>query len=54
MRRLVSLALAVALAAVAAPSAQQRPSNPPRVRIAYLFSDGNISGTLKAYKAMLR
>src|SRR5688500_20301915 len=54
MRRLVSFALAVALAAVAAPYAQQRPSNAARVRVAYLFSDGNISGTLKAYKALLR
>ena len=32
MRRLVSFALAVGLAAVAAPAAQQRPSNSPRVR----------------------
>ena len=54
MKRLVSFALAVALAAAAAPSAQQRSANLPRVRVAYLFSDGNISGTLKAYKALLR
>ncbi|HVG71911.1 MAG TPA: cobaltochelatase subunit CobN [Vicinamibacterales bacterium] len=64
MRRLVSFALAVALAAVAAPSAQrsgppegghyEKSSSAPRVRVAYFFSDGNISGTLKAYKALLR
>ena len=54
MKRLVSLAIAVALAAAAAPSAQQRPASAPRVRVAYFFSDGNISGTLKAYKALLR
>ena len=54
MHRIVSLAIAVALALAAAPSARQRPSNAPRVRIAYFFSDGNISGTLKAYKALLR
>jgi cobaltochelatase CobN len=53
MARLLSLAIAVALAVSAAPAAQQRPAA-PRVRIAYLFSDGNISGTLKAYKALLR
>lgn len=54
MKRLVSLAIVVALAAAAAPSAQQRSSGVPRVRVAYLFSDGNVSGTLKAYKALLR
>jgi cobaltochelatase CobN len=60
MKRLASLAVAVVLAAAATPAAQRKPSGaPPQsgappVRVAYLFSDGNISGTLKAYKALLR
>jgi cobaltochelatase CobN len=48
VKRLASLTLLVGLFAASA-WAQPRP-----VRLAYLFSDGNIPGTLTAYKALLR
>ncbi len=47
-RRLASAAL-IAFALIVAPSAQA----PSPIRLTYLFSDGNIPGTLKAYKALL-
>ena len=51
MPRLLSLALFAAL--LQAGTAAQQPALPAPVRIAYLFSDGNITGTLRAYKALL-
>ena len=50
---------ALALVAAAPVTAQNRqapaaPAAGPAVRIAYLFSDGNVPGTLAAYKALLR
>ena len=30
------------------------PPQPKPIRIAYLFSDGNLPGTLKAFKALLQ
>ena len=48
--RLLS-ALLVALVAVGGAAGAQQPG---KVKIAFLYSDGNLPGTLKAYKALLR
>src|SRR5688572_5862954 len=53
MRRFLS-ALALAAWAVVVAGAQAPAPPTPPIRIAYLYSDGNISGTLKAYKALLQ
>ncbi|HZM96513.1 MAG TPA: cobaltochelatase subunit CobN, partial [Vicinamibacterales bacterium] len=63
MRRAVSIAALLALAFVVSARAQDRgrpnpesrvPSPEPRIRIAYVFSDGNLPGTLKAFKSLLQ
>jgi cobaltochelatase CobN len=61
VKRLLSLAvlaLGLALNATTLVTTQGRPAPAPEaspaVRIAYLFSDGNVPGTLAAYKALLR
>ena len=53
MTRLLSLILAIVALQAAGSSAQQSPATAP-IRLAYLYSDGNVAGTLKAYKALLR
>jgi cobaltochelatase CobN len=55
MRRLLS-ALLVALAATGAISAQQAPAARAagKIKIAFLYSDGHLPGTLRAYKALLK
>ena len=63
MRRLLSVLALVAIAGVglsgeqgSAPTRTRTP-NPEsliRVRIAYLYSDGNMTGTLKAFRALLQ
>src|SRR5918992_1147921 len=53
MTRLLSAILGVVALLGAASSAQQSPPTAP-IRLAYLYSDGNVSGTLKAYKALLQ
>ena len=59
MRRLASLAVVFALAMTVSGRAQDRragPSGPADkpIRLTYLFSDGNLPGTLKAFKALLQ
>ena len=65
MKPVASVAALLALALVASISAQQpRTSNPGSripnpearepIRIAYVFSDGNLPGTLKAFKSLLQ
>src|SRR5262245_13357269 len=49
MRRVLN-ALLVAILATGALTAQ----SPRKVRIAFLYSDGNLPATLKAYKALLK
>jgi cobaltochelatase CobN len=60
MKRLASVIVIAALGgAYAGLQAQQRAPGsrgqapPPPVRLAYLFSDGNVPGTVRAYKALL-
>ena len=53
MPRLLSLVVALALAAGIGARAQNAPATKP-VRIAYLYSDGNMTGTLKAFRALLQ
>src|SRR5688572_19260349 len=53
MTRLLSAILGFVALLGAASSAQQSPATAP-IRLAYLYSDGNVSGTLKAYKALLQ
>jgi cobaltochelatase CobN len=47
------VAVLACAAAVAVPSAAPAPAPAP-IRIAFLYSDGNLPGTLKAYKALLK
>ena len=47
MSRLASLAIVLALGMTV--GAQER-----RIRVTYLFSDGNLPGTLKAFEALLQ
>ena len=53
MTRLLSAVLAFVGLLGAASSAQQSPVTAP-IRLAYLYSDGNVSGTLKAYKTLMQ
>ncbi len=59
MRRRLSLIAALACLVVAStgaqtPSGRSSGSAQAPIRLAYLYSDGNLSGTLKAYKALLK
>ena len=63
MRRPASVAALLALALMVSARAQDRASNPESrvpgsesrvIRIAYVFSDGNLPGTLKAFKSLLQ
>src|SRR5687768_6563446 len=59
LAKVAGLGLGLALVAAAPVTTQNRQAPTaapaaPAVRIAYLFSDGNVPGTLAAYKALLR
>src|SRR5678816_4424059 len=62
MRRLASLAALLALALTMSVGAQVRSNSESRIpnlesrviRIAYVFADGNLPGTLKAFKSLLQ
>ncbi len=45
--------LAVALCILAEPATRSAAQQPRKIKIAFLYSDGNMPGTLKAYKALL-